>query len=537
MAPEQLIAGKPVDYHADIYALGAITYEMLAGGPPFTGASAQAIASKAVTEMPRSLTLIRDDIPHHVDAAVFGALRKQARERQSSAKEFARELNESPKPFDFAPAQRMSSGSLALGAVLTALLFGLAGYALGYRTHDSSDLSAAEFPVSMTIPGGTDNSDPDANTNRLRLLQITEDQVVDARVADGHVAYVTDDGSLWAAPFDVKRRVMTAQPVKVGSNVSITGTGVAQLAMSERGSVSYVVEEPMRLALIDRDGKLRYATPERRNFHSPRFSPDGKQISVDFPTPEGRDVWIITLATGALTQVTFDGDGQDASWTLDGRHIIYTSFRKRGIFMKAPTENRMKDSLRATAGVAYTGEWLHGGKQLVTTLTDLEPGSGFDIGIIENAGRGPVTPVLSDRFDTMYPSVSPDGKWLAYVSNQSGVQQVYVRTFESEGEPVPVSLTGGTEPVWGNDGREIFFRAFSDSDVDLVSAAVRVTPEFRVTSRRTLFPVSDMTGAIPQANYDLSPDGRTFVMIRRSSATRVMVIQNLAELLGKLRHR
>ena len=695
MAPEQAMGDKAVDHRADIYALGAVTFEMLAGEPPFVGPTAQAIVARVITEKPRSLTAMRDTVPPHVDAAVYSALQKLPADRPSSAREFARELNETPKPFTFVPAERITSGSLAIGAVLTALLFGLAGYAIGYRTGDfrigspppsrlammvpnlgGTGLASLHRQIAMTpdgsavvyvgqgedgwnnlayhrldsesptmlsgargildptispdgrsiigwvalpstgsfrnvripIDGGSPVDLPDeinvvhSQVSRdgtvwfttllarglrkispgnsrsvaapvsavgMRLQQFLEDgrraimiraplgtatgpafivdtetgtttslieaQIVEIRYARGHVAYVTNDGTLWAAPLDEKHGTLKSAPVKIGSGVAVTGTGVAQFAMAANANIAYIPEEPRWLALVDKDGKLRYATSDRHNFHSPRFSPDGTRISTDFSTSTGRDVWILSLTRGTMSRATFDGDGHDATWTPDGQFITYTSFIKGGIFRTKPGGGAAKDSLLSTQGVGYTGEWLANGKQLVTTLTDVKPHSASDIGIIDNGGRGPLKPIIVDEFQTMYPAVSPDGKWLAFVSDKSGAQEVYVRPLEGAGDDVQVSVGGGTEPVWSRDGRELYYRANTQSGTDLIAATLRLSAGFDVLSRRTLFPVTDMAPAVPHANYDLSPDGRTFAMVRRSPSTRIVVIQNLPELLKSLR--
>ena len=698
MAPEQAMGDKSVDHRADIYALGAVVYEMLAGAPPFTGPTAQAIVARVITEKPRSLTAIRDTVPPHVDEAVYQALQKLPADRPATAKVFSRALSEQPHttPFEFAPAERMSTSSLVGGIVLTAALFGLAGYALGIRGGDFRSGGAAqpsrlamltptiggagstsihrllamtpdgdavvyvgqdddggnvrlyrqkldaETPVpiagalgmsnpvmsrdgrsihgstvpmagggirNVTIPAaggemkvlsndintqrseiGRDGSiwftsvnsgrfyrtRPDGRTEEIpggagmRFQQIlsderraivvraplgttagpasvmdtktgtttliTNDAVVEMRLGAGHVAYVRNDGSLWAAKFDERRGAITSTPVQIGSSVSLTGTGIAQFALSRSGNLAYVPEEPRWLALVDRDGKMRYATNERRNFHAPRFSPDGTRISVDFSTVSGRDVWILSLTRGTMSRATFDGDGHDATWTPDGRHFTYTSFKSGllGVYRVSSGGGSQADSLIAMRALAYTGEWLPDGKRLITTLTDVQPRSGADIGIIENAGRGPVRPVIVNQFQTQFATVSPDGKWLAYVSDHSGAQEVYVRPLEGGGEEIQVSLNGGAEVVWGRDGRELFYRGTSERGIDLVVASVRTSPTFDVIARRNLFPVGDMGAAIPHANYDISPDGKTFALVRRSPASRIVVIQNLPALVKSM---
>src|SRR4029079_16819927 len=154
MAPEQAMGDKHVDHRADIYALGAVIYEMLAGDPPFTGPTAQSIVARVVTEKPRSLASIRDTVPKYLDDAIFAALQKLPADRPPTAREFAHSLAE-PKPssaFEFVPAQRNTTPSLIGGILLTAALFGLAGYALGYRTHDFGTTDSEPSRLAMLAP-------------------------------------------------------------------------------------------------------------------------------------------------------------------------------------------------------------------------------------------------------------------------------------------------------------------------------------------------------------------------------------------------
>ncbi|HKY96453.1 MAG TPA: protein kinase [Gemmatimonadaceae bacterium] len=676
MAPEQAMGDKAVDQRADIYALGAVVFEMLAGDPPFTGPNTQAIVARIITEKPRSLTAIRDTVPHEIDEAVYSALQKLPADRPATAREFARMLTEKSSPFEFAPAERMTTSSIAAGVIGTALLFGLAGYAVGYRTHDFGATEAAPSRLAMMTPslggegvarlhrqialtpdgmavvyvgatdggenmlyyqrldaetatpiegskgmldpvisadgkriyalisgpvpevasipitGGTPSKAPDdiavgkmdrdgsvwfsfdsgsaqgparyrfqqsLNRGKTALVtraphgtnagpvyvadlgaktykEVMSDQVNEIRYGGGIAAFVKGDGTLWAARFDEKKAKLTEQPVQIASGVSLTGSGISQFALSKSGNLAYVPEEPRWLALVDRDGKMTYATSERRTFHSPRFSPDGRFISVDLSTAAGRDVWILSRDRGTMSRATFDHDGHDATWTPDGKYITYSSFKtgKFGLYRTTPGGGRAEE-LASLPNAGYTGEWFAPGDRLITTLT--EPGDNvtYDIGIIENSGKGPIRPVVADEFHTAYPSVSPDGKWLAFVSDQSGMQQVYVRSLEGGGDKTQVSSDGGTEPVWSRDGRELFYRSLSPRGSDMMAVTVRLSPSFDVVSQKALFPLNDMTPAIPHANYDVSPDGRMFVMVRRSQATRVVVIQNLPAMLDSMR--
>ena len=130
-------------------------------------------------------------------------------------------------------------------------------------------------------------------------------------------------------------------------------------------------------------------------------------------------------------------------------------------------------------------------------------------------------------------AVSKDGKWLAFVSDQSGRQQVYVRRLDGSSEQVQVSQNGGSEPVWSPDGRELFYVGMLDDQRTLMSAAIQTSSTLAITDRRPLFPADQFVSSVIHPNYDVAPDGQSFVMIRHSPGARIMVIQNLAALVER----
>jgi eukaryotic-like serine/threonine-protein kinase len=182
--------------------------------------------------------------------------------------------------------------------------------------------------------------------------------------------------------------------------------------------------------------------------------------------------------------------------------------------------------------LAFTGLPLPDGKSLIAQAVNMHPGSQNDIVRIDSAGR--VTPVLAESFDEAYSEVSPDGRWLAYASARTGEYEVYVRSLDGDVDQVQVSTAGATEPMWSHDGRELFYRAEIDGHMRLVVATIERTPSLHVTSRHTLFPLDEYDAAQPHANFDVSPDGKMFVMIHRAPTGRLTVIQNLPELVRRL---
>jgi len=361
--------------------------------------------------------------------------------------------------------------------------------------------------------------------------------MVEAHYTSGYLVYAQSDGILMAAPFDPKTRKTTGNPIQIATGISLTGSGVAQFAVARNGTVAYIPEDPRSLVFADRTGAFRLVTPEGHNYHAPEFSPDGRRLSVDFTGSDGRDIWVLSLAQGTLSRATFDRDGHDATWSPDGQYLTYTTIKTGtfGLYRVRVGSAESAESLLASGVLGYTGRWLRDGTGLLTTASDVKPGTGTDIVLIKNGGRGPVEPIVVNQFQTEYPMPSPDGKWFAFVSNQSGEQEVFVRSLDPRGAEVQVSQEGGNEPVWAPDGRELYYRGNVDGHLKLMAAAIRTTPELEVVSHTSLFSVDDIVGATPHANYAISPDGKTFVMVRRAPANRIIVLQNLPELVRRIR--
>jgi len=696
MSPEQAMGEREITSRSDLYALGAMTYEMLLGEPPFTGPTAQAIVAKVMTEKPASLVLRRERIPAEVEEAVLTALEKLPADRFASAAEFGAALTgggpartrraAAPRHAGdgkWRPVQILRYGGLALVAAAAAFLGGRwlgrseapsfppsrlailapelggsgasalarqlditpAGDAIVYvgQSNRSSfsfflqRLDATEAveiggstsmrgpaitpdgravvgatltgtfrlplqggvpralpvpPTSLNAVWGPDGTywftegnavgvaglTPDDSVielprdkvRGLRIQQVLDSRtalvvrapagtasgpgllldlqtadvtplidgpVIEIRSAFGELLSVLPDGSITATPFDSQRHRILGPAVQVATGVALSGTGIAQFAVTDHGTLAYIPETPRSLVLLDRNGAAQTAIAEQPNLHAPHFAPDGRRLSLDITSAEGRDVWIFSLDRHTLSRATFDHDGHDATWTPDGRFLTYVSFKSGvlGIYLARPGNTAPAESLLSSSKLTYSGTWLRDGSALITNGNDLRGPSGADIARVANGGRGPIEPLVASAFLEHYAAPSPDGRWLAFVSDQSGRQEVYVQPLTVEGDQVQISEEGGTEPVWAPDGRELFFRTTREGEVQLAAATLRTTPEFAVVGQRILFSIPDIVGSVPHANYDISPDGRTFAMVRRSPGSHIVVIQNLPDLLRRLR--
>ncbi len=433
---------------------------------------------------------------------------------------------------------------------LTDVLSGAIG-----RVPPGGQAAEARFPrdstgvaqVQQVLPGGTHALAVEvpftAITGRLVALDLAtgartpllETPVTEARYTQGMLVVVRGDGTMEAIPFDLRGLRVNGPPVVIGRNVSVAGV-IAQFAVARNGTVAWVPVQPRELVLVERSGNTRALVPERRSWHNPRFSPDGRRLSVDFVGDDGRDTWVLDRAQGTLTRVTFTRDGHDAEWGPDGRTLAFLSFASGSakVSLTRPGSTAPAESLFAAPTLAWTGAWLPDGSGVITVVTNSSSQSGFDLARLRRPDWR-IEPLAATPYSEAWPSVSPDGRWVAYSSNRSGRQEVYVMSLEGGDEQVQVSLDGGSEPVWARSGREIFYRRqVSPTEAELVVAAVEAGPGFRVTARTPLFPVGLMEVSQPHANWDAAPDGQSFVFVRRSPATRIEVIQNLPELVRRL---
>jgi hypothetical protein len=359
---------------------------------------------------------------------------------------------------------------------------------------------------------------------------------VNLYLAQGELIAVLSDGSVTATPFDERRRRLTGPAVQFTAGVSLNSS-TAEFMIAPNGTMAFVQNSSPSLVLVQADGAAETLLAEQANLHAPEFSPDGRFISFDMFTPDGRDVWRFDFDQRIRTRVTFDRDGHDGTWAPDGRSLLYTSFKSgvHGIYRVRPGSTAPAESLHASTSLLYTGHTLRAGDAIITNGTDLRPGSSGDIVRIAGGGRGPIEPLVASPWIERYGIPSPDERWLAFTSNQTGREEVYVQALSGAGVPVQVSREGGTEPVWAPDASELYYRGYIDGRFMLLGAALRHSPDLAVARQRELFSAAQMRGTGPHANYDVSPDGRTFAMVRESNSRLIVVIQNLPELLRRLR--
>ena len=357
----------------------------------------------------------------------------------------------------------------------------------------------------------------DARNGRRTVILATA--VTAAWYARGCLLWTLPSGVLQAAPFDPARLRITGAAVTLAEGVRQVVGGGGQVAVSEAGSLVYLPEQPFNLDLVDATGH-REVVAQGRRFHSPRFAPDGTRLLIDFLQQGSRDVWTVDLRQRTTSRLTFENDGHDPVWSPDGRWVYYV--HDGGIWRRRADGGGAADSVFTGNDTQVLGFTKDG------AIVGASGSGPFGLVLLSAATPHTVTPLVATPFDEEAGTVSPDGRWLAYASDETGRPEIYVRPFAGGGSggKVLVSEGGGSEPRWSPDGRTLYYRGVKDGLQYLVAARVAAGADFSVASRTPLFDVTDFDTAEPHANWDVSPDGRHFAMVDVGAMTDMVFVLN-----------
>ena len=367
----------------------------------------------------------------------------------------------------------------------------------------------------------------------------------------GHLIF-SQGGVLMAAPFDPQRLETTGAsvPVLEGVTQSLIN-GIAQFSISATGSLAYVTGDPQaelrKLVWVSRDGIEQPLAAAERAYWYPRISPDGRRIAIAIDERE-RHIWLHELSRSTLTRLTFAGDfNSTPAWTPDSNRIVFDSTKEgtRNLFWQLADGSGSMERLTTSNNTQYPFSWSPDGQLLA--FAEVAPSTGYDIWVQRvggpsagsgqapsassgQAGQSPkAQPFLRTSFTESVPQFSPDGRWLAYVSNESGRHEIYVQPYPGPGGKWLISTGGGTEPVWNRNGRELFYR----SGEKMMSVEISTQSGFAAGNPRQLFAGQYMTTTITIPNYDVSPDGQRFLMLKPNeqaqSATQINVVLNWFE--------
>jgi len=339
----------------------------------------------------------------------------------------------------------------------------------------------------------------------------------------GHLVYMSGS-TMFAAPFDSETLEWLGVKVPVLDGVlSLPGPMAAPVAVSNTGALVYVPGGSQRqlrqMVWLDRDGKVSPLPAVPAIFNDPRVSPDGRRIAVSIFAGASADVWIYEWARDAMSRLTFDLlNEQDPLW-LDASHVVYhlQTPGVQGRQMLSQPADGTGEAKRLVEGLSTIAMSWHPSGKLIAAHDSSRP-TNPDLFILPLTGdarsgwrAGPPVTFLSTPFNESEPAFSPDGRWLAYQSNETGRFEVYVRSFPGPGGRWQVSTAGGEMPTWSPTGKELLFRV--DQQVMVVEYSAAQQGSFNVSAPRRWSEtrLTDLGSNV--RNFDVHPDGRRVLAV------------------------
>jgi len=338
----------------------------------------------------------------------------------------------------------------------------------------------------------------------------------------GHLVFQRG-GDLFAAPFDIDRLALTGPAVPVVFDVlSTRSSGAAHFAISETGTLVYIPgTETLAngvLGWIDTDGVRHELDVEPGGYRNPVISPDGKFIALSVGHPRGEDIWTYDLQRGNLTRLTFRGNNINPVWAPDGSLVAFSSARDGesvNIYTARPDGAGQATLLHADPAQLQPESWAPDGKSLVYSVVTLQGDS--DLWKLELEGSRSARPILDGKGEDWKSAISPDGRWLAYQSDQGGQYQVYVTSYPDAQGRWQVSRDGGLEPKWSADGSGLYFREGGR----ILKAEVSTDEGFRAFTPQVAFAGIQIPVTDEMWSYAVSPEGdRVYVVSPGADAAR-----------------
>ena len=352
----------------------------------------------------------------------------------------------------------------------------------------------------------------------------------DARyVPTGHLVYALE-GTLLAQAFDLDQRAMRGGPVALVEGVrATTATGAAQFSVSGDGSLVYVsgggAGGELRLVWVDREGQEEFLDVPAAAYVRPRVSPEGTRVVAQIDEGGTSSIWIADATRGTLSRVTAEAANDFSPvWTPDGRQVVFTSDRDGGLgfFRKSADGTGDVERLATIDGAtrlrAYG--WSPDGNSLVF---DAIQSDSVGIGVLSVEGERSWEPLLESEANEVVPAISPDGQWLAYMSDETGRLEVYVQRFPDLGERQQISTEGGMNPIWSPDGQALYYLGTRGGGAPDEMAVVTIDPgpPLSVGNPEVLFEHAPYIRSQRSGRmYDLTPDSQRFLMVAQPGTAR-----------------
>jgi Tol biopolymer transport system component len=364
------------------------------------------------------------------------------------------------------------------------------------------------------------------------LAQRLFDADTPAVYAAGHLLYV-HQGTLFAQRFDPKRLTLDGDPAPVAEQVtSGTRAEIAALSASAAGPIAYRTGSPggkRQFVWFDRAGRelMRVGSPHSFGPSYLSMAPDSRRIAVQRTEGGNTDIWLVDLVRGNASRFTTDPEADIAPlWSPDGTRIVYSSLRNRFNLYERPIAETVAVDLVLSDEAKSATDWSSDGRFLLFRSLGRE--SNWDIWALPMSGERKPVAVVRTKFDERDAQFSPDGRWIAYQSNQSGRFEIYLQRFPGGGEPIPISTNGGAQVRWGRNG-ELFYLA-----LDGRLTAVRLSfpssggPPDAGTPVSLFVPAVSSLRDIARHHYIVSDHGQRFLFdtLVEEAASPVVILLN-----------
>ena len=329
----------------------------------------------------------------------------------------------------------------------------------------------------------------------------------------GDLLYVKE-GTLVAQAFDASALKLTGEPVPIAERMGATGNGLADFSVSANGALVYRggVTNEDRLAWVDRSGKELSDVDKPAAYASTALSPDGTRLAMDLSDSRSdkSDIWIRDLVRGVTSRFTFDPANETAPvWSPDGSRLVYSSDRKGppALYAKDASGTGPETELWSCGETVLANDWSSDGKFIL--VNRLTAKSSWDIWVYPTDRTAKPFPFVQGAFTEVIPTFSPDGRYVTYMSNESGRFEIYVQQFPGPGGKWQVSAAGGIEPHWSADGKTIYFRSL---DAKMMAASVEAGATFTAGVPQALFDARLQPGN-RRNSYLVTRDGQKFLLL------------------------
>jgi Tol biopolymer transport system component len=378
---------------------------------------------------------------------------------------------------------------------------------------------------------------PEDNAYRIGSLDSTESkafapaQTLVTYAPPGYLLFVRDK-TLVAQPFDAKALKTTGEPIPLAEHVGTDAVGLARFSVSRVGTLVYRTgESGDRFLWVDRSGKEGETVGDPGEYHNPAFSPGGDRLAFNLADARSgkTDIWVRDLKRGVSSRLTFGtGDAFAPLWSPDGRLIAFR--QGQDLFEKAADGQGEEKLLFKSDEPKVACDWSHDGRYIAFQSRGKE--TTWDIWVLPTFGDHKPIAFLKTQFAEQLPVFSPDGRYLAYQSNESGRFEVYVQSFPGPGGKWQISTSGGVEPRWRADGKELYYRA---PDQKLMAVEVQAGSSFSAGVPQPLF-LGRFDVATVRNRYLPAGDGRRFLTVAplgREAMTPTTVVLNWDAELGR----